>query len=225
MNLQEAMEHLESFGTEQNRKIYKNHGASDNQFGVSYANLKKLKKQIKTDQTLAEQLWETGNDDARVLAMMITDPNLLTAEQVEGWLRDCTYYGVTDALVTYAASKAPFAKEVVGKWMASDEELIGYAGYQLLAHLALHDTELDDAYFSERIAHIAAHIHEEKNRTRYGMNNALIAIGTRNGVLEAQAMEAAIRIGKVYVDHGNTSCKTPDAAAYIKKTNARKKKA
>ena len=30
-------------------------------------------------------------------------------------------------------------------------------------------------------------------------------------------MDAARRIGEVHVDHGETGCKTPDAAAYIQK--------
>jgi hypothetical protein len=47
------------------------------------------------------------------------------------------------------------------------------------------------------------------------MNNALIAIGSRNAALESQAIAAAGRIGKVTVDHGVTDCKTPDAATYI----------
>jgi len=34
---------------------------------------------------------------------------------------------------------------------------------------------------------------------------------------------AARRIGKVEVDHGDTSCKTPDAEPYILKASARKK--
>ena len=49
------------------------------------------------------------------------------------------------------------------------------------------------------------------------MNNALINIGTRNASLRKKATAAAKRIGKVAVDHGETNCKTPDAAAYIKK--------
>ena len=48
------------------------------------------------------------------------------------------------------------------------------------------------------------------------MNSALIAIGIRNEDLERQAIEIAREIGKVQVDHGATSCKTPDAEAYIK---------
>lgn len=33
----------------------------------------------------------------------------------------------------------------------------------------------------------------------------------------------AARIGKVEVDHGETGCKTPDAAVYIRKTLERRK--
>lgn len=56
------------------------------------------------------------------------------------------------------------------------------------------------------------------------MNNALINIGVRNPKLEKKAIAAARRIGKIEVDHGQTSYKTPDAAAYIKKTVAYNKK-
>ena len=55
------------------------------------------------------------------------------------------------------------------------------------------------------------------------MNSALIAIGIRNSALESKALSAAKKIGKVDVDHGETSCKTPDAAKYIRKTVERKK--
>ena len=48
------------------------------------------------------------------------------------------------------------------------------------------------------------------------MNSALIAIGIRNEDLERKAIEIAREIGKVHVDHGATSCKTPDAESYIK---------
>ena len=56
------------------------------------------------------------------------------------------------------------------------------------------------------------------------MNNALINIGVRNSALEKKAVAAAKRIGKVVVDHGETGCKTPDAASYIAKTLAHRRK-
>jgi hypothetical protein len=62
-------------------------------------------------------------------------------------------------------------------------------------------------------------IHHRKNRVRDAMNSARIAIGIRNKKLEERALKVAKNIGKVVVDHGETSCKTPDATAYIRKAN------
>src|SRR6059058_4473360 len=56
MNVQEALATLKSLGTEQNRKIYRRHGAGEDVYGVSFAHLKDLKKKIKTDHELAAGL-------------------------------------------------------------------------------------------------------------------------------------------------------------------------
>jgi hypothetical protein len=50
------------------------------------------------------------------------------------------------------------------------------------------------------------------------MNNAIIAIGVRDHRLERAALAVAAAVGRVDVDHGETNCKTPDAASYIRKT-------
>jgi len=55
------------------------------------------------------------------------------------------------------------------------------------------------------------------------MNNTLIAIGARGGMLEQKALDAAAAVGTVEIDHGETNCKTPDAAAYIQKTLQRRR--
>ena len=81
---------------------------------------------------------------------------------------------------------------------------------------------LPNDYFTAHLATVEAQIHTRKNRVKDAMNNALIAIGIRNGELEAAALAAAARIGKVEVDHGQTGCKTPDAADYIRRTLTRR---
>lgn len=62
MLLQEAMDKLQSLGTEQTRKTYRRHGSGDNVFGVLFGDLKILAKSIKRDHRLACQLWETNFD-------------------------------------------------------------------------------------------------------------------------------------------------------------------
>jgi hypothetical protein len=56
------------------------------------------------------------------------------------------------------------------------------------------------------------------------MNQALICIGVRNSRMEKKARAAAKKIGKVVVDHGQTSCQTPDAAQYMTKVLDHQKK-
>lgn len=87
-----------------------------------------------------------------------------------------------------------------------------------MAKFAMQDPTLPDSYFKAYLAQIEPEILTRKNRVRDAMNSALIAIGVRNAMLQEEALEAAGKIGKVVVDHGQTGCKTPDAAGYIRKT-------
>ena len=66
----------EQLGTAQNVKVYRRHGAGENVYGVSFANLGELKKRIGVDHELALELWQSGNADAQALAAMISDPAL-----------------------------------------------------------------------------------------------------------------------------------------------------
>jgi len=222
MTLDETMTTLEAMGTEQNRKIYRRHGARDPLFGVSYANFGKLKKQLKTDHALALQLWDTGNYDARQLATMIADPKQLGLPTLTAWLEAGPNYPLTDS-VAGLASKTPAAHAALTEWIKSDDEWVESGGWHVLADLALQDQALSDAFFEPYLNTIEHTIHQAKNRVRYEMNSALIAIGIRNDALEARAIDIAGKIGKVYVDHGETGCKTPDAIPYIRKTRAHQK--
>lgn len=223
MTLAETMKTLEALGTAQNRKIYARHGAPASSFGVSFANLYKIQKKIKVDQALANELWETGNGDAMMLATLVGDPSTITVAQLNAWVKGLPGYGFADAVAGLAA-RTPHAEKLSAKWIASKDEFTAQAGWAILAHLAQSSTTLSDDYFLERLNTIERTIHSSKNWTRRAMNGAVIAIGIRNAVLRKAAVAAAKRIGKVEVDHGETSCKTPDAAAYIAKTVERMKK-
>ena len=108
------------------------------------------------------------------------------------------------------------------------------AGWSLVAQQALRDDELPDEelpdeelpdeYFDERLRIIESRIGSAANRVRHCMNGALIAIGGRNEALRESATAAAKRIGPVIVDHGETSCKTPEAVPYINRIWARRTK-
>ncbi|MGH2351210.1 MAG: DNA alkylation repair protein [Chloroflexota bacterium] len=217
----EVMDELRSLGTAQNVKIYRRHGAGEDVFGVSYADLGRLKKRLKVDHPLARALWQSGNHDARVLATMIADPAQMSEADLDAWLADLESYVLAGA-VADLASQTPGVKDRMERWTSSDEEWVGRAGWLLAGYLAQQDATLPDAYFEDLLSRIEARLHGSKNRMRDAMNSAIIAIGSRNRHLEQRAKAVAQRIGKVEVDHGQTGCKTPDAISYIDKVWARK---
>ncbi len=223
MTKTEAMKELRTNGRAETRKTYRRHGVRGEMFGVSYAVLGKMKKKIKTDQSLAEQLWATSNLDARVLATMIADPATIRISTLHAWAKNLDNRGLAGALSNVAAD-APSAKKLMQKWTVAKDEMIGCAGWHTLASMARQDNGLSNVFFDKYLETIESKIHTSKNWVKYAMNNALINIGVRNPALEKKAIAAAQRIGKVEVDHGETNCKTPDAAAYIKKTVAHNKK-
>jgi 3-methyladenine DNA glycosylase AlkD len=222
MTLTEVMRELESMGTEQNRKVYRRHGFGDNQFGVSFANLNKLAKSIKKDNALAEQLWLTGNGDARNLATMIADPKSMAAATLISWIQSIGAYVHADLVGAKVAAKHPEAGAVMTRCMKSKREFEQQVGWDIAGVAAMNGT-MTDAEASRLLETIEKSIHKAPNRARHAMNGAVIAIGLRGPAFKKKAIAAARRIGKVEVDHGETGCVTPDAEAYILKAAARKK--
>jgi 3-methyladenine DNA glycosylase AlkD len=222
MDLATALADLERRGSEATRTTYRRHGVRGDQFGVRYADLKALKKAIKTDQALAEALWATGNHDARILATMVADPKAIGREVLVAWSGDLDNYVLTDALVGLVAASR-HGRALMEEWIGSEDEWLGSAGWSVLGRLALDaGAGLSDEDCAGSLETIRATIHGRKNRVRHAMNGALIGIGLRNPALRVKALECAQAIGKVDVDHGETGCKTPDAATYIAKAAGRR---
>ena len=119
------------------------------------------------------------------------------------------------------AALSPAGLEVLDGWTRSGAEYVRNAGYSLLGTLV---KERPDAMGDDGVAvylkRIEEEIHASPNWARYGMNWALIAVGTYQQGLTEAAVAAAERIGTVDVDHGETSCQTPAAGPYIRKAVA-----
>jgi 3-methyladenine DNA glycosylase AlkD len=221
MDVRTAMAELEAAGTEQNRKIYRRHGAGEVQFGVSFKDLRAMAKRIGHDQVLARGLWSTGNADARLLACMVSEPERMDEDDLDTWLAEITYYTLVDEFVARVASQKPGLRARMERWIRSARDWTAQAGWDLAAALAVHDATVPDRVFSELLVKIENEIGQAGNRTRHAMNGALIAIGLRNEALREAAVDAAARIGPVVVDHGETGCVTPPAIPYIERALAR----
>lgn len=218
MTLAEAMDALEKAGSAQTCKTYARHGASGPMFGVSFATLKTLVKRIGIDHELALALWDTGNFDARNLAFKIVDPARITAADLDRWVGEASGARMCGGYAAMLAAESPHAAAKAEQWAKSKKERERCAYFALLGHLASRDQTRPDSFYLTQLGEIERTIHKAPNAEREAMNLAVIQIGCRNAALRQAATTAARRIGKVEIDHGDTACKTPDAAEYIAKT-------
>ena len=221
MNYKQTMAALKKMGTAQNVKVYRRHGAGENVFGVSCANLKTLAKKIKVDHELALQLWDSGNVDARTLATMVVDASAMNRTLAESWVKDIDYYMLVD-YVAGVVAKSPVAEAKMKAWMKSKKQYVRQSGYSVLASSLVDGVDVSDSECRQYLKTIEKEIHASANRAKHAMNMALIAIGIYKSALTKPAMAAAKRIGKVDVDHGETACKTPDAIPYIERALQRR---
>ena len=220
MNLQETLDTLKAAGKEPTRKTYRRHGAGEDCYGVSTPDLTKLQKKIKLDHALAGELWASGNHEARILATTVADPAKLDGATLDAWAASLANY-IEMGYLAGLAAKSPVARETMERWRDSPVELTASAGWTVFSHLVA-EGEISDAEAEAALARIERDIHGSQNRVRHQMNGVLISIGGRKPALQKKALAAAARIGKVKVDHGDTGCKTPDAADYILKMAERR---
>jgi 3-methyladenine DNA glycosylase AlkD len=226
MTVKKTLAELKRLGSEGTRRIYLRHGASEPLFGVKFADLNKLKKKIGVDHELAVGLWATGNSDAQTLALMVVDPDAMKSSEIDAWLRGVNY-NLLLGMIAGLTAKTSFASTKWKKWSKSKSETSLVAAYNLISSwLKAAADEVPDQTIEDALSRIETSIHDSPNLARQAMNNALMAVGVFREDYRRRAMEVANSIGLVEVDHGETNCKTPDAAAYIKKavTHNRKRK-
>lgn len=213
MTLKEAMSRLESLGNEKIRDLNIRNGAGDNQFGVKLGDLRVIAKEIKIDNALAKELWETGNLDARLLAILILKPKDLTAAELDTMVRSNSVAQVSDWLSSYVTKLHPDKEALRQKWMSEDNPSVLRAGWSLTAERAEKSPEgLDVVALLDRIEKEMKDAHELPQWT---MNYALANIGINFPEHRARAMAIGEKLG-VYRDYPvSKGCTSPFAPIWI----------
>jgi len=219
MTLQEAMKSLESMGNPQTFKTWTNHGAQPPYFGVKVGDMKIIVKKVKKDHDLALGLFDTGNADAMYLAGLIADEEKMTKKNLDDWAKKANWYMISEFAIAAVAAESKHGFDLADKWIKSNKENIASAGWATWSSMisTKANDELDMKKLKSMIDHVTENIHDAQNRVRYTMNGFVISAGGYIEELTDYALKAGEKIGKVYVNVGNTACKVPVITEYIPK--------
>jgi len=195
MGYREVMNKLKALGSPENVAGMARFGiVAKNAYGVSAPAVRRLAREIGTDHRLAQQLWRSGNLDARGLAALIDDPAVVDEQQVESWAKDFDSWAVVDGACNNLFRKTPFAHQKAIEWAKREEEFVKRAGFSLMACLAVHDKDATDARFLRYLAVIKRGARDERNFVKKAVNWALRQIGKRSLRLRREAIKTATEI-------------------------------
>jgi 3-methyladenine DNA glycosylase AlkD len=197
MNAVEVIDLLKQQSNAMHLDGMKRFGIDNSQaLGVSIPKVRQLAKEIKKDQTLSLELWDTGIHECRILASMIGDPTLVTAQQMDKWVADFHSWDVCDQVCGNLFDRTEFAMDKAIEYSASEQEYIKRAGFVLMAEFAVHDKKAADDEFIKFFPIIEREAWDDRNFVKKAVNWALRQIGKRNKTLHKIAIETAKRISQ-----------------------------
>jgi len=166
----------------------------EQRLGVSVPDMRKLAKEIGRDHKLALDLWRTGIAEARIVAAMVGDPDKLTEEEMEDWVKGINSWDVCDQVCMNLFEKNQLAWRKIADWSEREEEFVKRTAFSLIACLAWHDKKASDEKFIELLPVIIRGATDERNFVKKAVNWALRNIGKRNLNLNKAAINAAKEI-------------------------------
>ena len=196
--LKEVIKKLESKASPSNLEGMARFGmATENRLGLPVPEMRKIAKEIGKDHKLGLELWKTGYAEARIVAGFISEPEKLTEEQMDDWVKDFDSWDVCDQLCASLFDKSPLAWKKVYDWSDREEEFVKRGSYALIACLAWHDKEAEDQKFIDTFPLIKKASTDDRNFVKKAVNWALRNIGKRNRNLNKAVLKLAKDIKKL----------------------------
>ena len=211
--LKTTLAQLESLGDEKVRSQTKKHGVGAKQFGVRLGDIRKLAATIKTNDTLAMALWDTGNYDARLLAILLITPRKLSREKMDRMVRSVASAQVADWLNSYVVKNHPDKESLRQTWMEDDDPWAARAGWSLTSgRVAREPAGLD---LSALLGRIEAEMGSADPKVQWTMNSCLAGIGIHFPKHRKRAIAIGERLG-IYRDYPvSKGCTSPFAPIWI----------
>jgi len=153
-----------------------------------------MAKEIGMNHNLANRLWGSKIHEARILASLISNPEMVTEEQIEKWAKDFDSWDVCDLCCGNLFDKTKYAYKKAVEWSSRDEEFVKRAGFVLMATLAVHDKKAQDEDFLKFFPLMIREATDRRNFVKKAVNWALRQIGKRNLNLNKKAIKTAKEI-------------------------------
>lgn len=195
---------------------------------VNLTKLRALAKEIRSNHDLARELWQTGDTESRLVALLICRPKEFSEAELDAMLREAKIPKVHGWLVDYVVKKSAHLEPLRALWMADRDPVVQSAGWALTAFRVAKgqagaapaarsngNREVPALDLPVLLDDIESRMQEAPERLQWAMNQCLAEIGIQTPKLR----ERAIAIGEkleVLKDYPTPpGCTSPFAPIWI----------
>jgi len=122
---------------------------------------------------------------------MVAEPEKVTEDLMEAWVKDFTSWDVCDQVCSNLFDRTQFAYRKAVEWSKRNEEFVKRSGFVLMATLSVHDKKAKDQDFEKFFPIIIREAVDDRNFVKKAVNWSLRQIGKRNLILNTKAIKLA----------------------------------
>ncbi|HTT99580.1 MAG TPA: DNA alkylation repair protein [Rhizomicrobium sp.] len=191
MTAKAAIARLAALGSEKRKE----HGAkvgidAVELLGVSTADVRRLGKEIGRDQTLADQLWDSGIHEAQILAVLVAEPAKVTETKLEKWLGRVRTWDLCDHLCNELVLRLPDPDRFIRKWAKDNRLYFRRAAFATMACRAVHAPQIVSEEIDSFLKLICA-VDDDRPHVMKAVSWALREIGKIDLTAHDRAMAVA----------------------------------
>lgn len=185
---------LEKHGSAENRAGMAHFGIdTDKAFGVGNTLLRPFARTLGRDHVRAEDLWQTGWREARLLALFTEEPTRVSPSQAWRMAEDFNSWEIVDHAADLFV-EAGHLETLVPEFAADEREFVRRTAFAMIAWAAVHLKKRDDADFIALLPLIEAHATDPRNFVKKAVNWALRQIGKRSLTCHGPALALAEKL-------------------------------
>ncbi|MFT4645920.1 MAG: 3-methyladenine DNA glycosylase AlkD, partial [Planctomycetota bacterium] len=152
---------------------------------------------IGNDSKLAQQLFDSGIYEARILCSKIFNIHGLTNELLEKWVVTFENWEICDSFCMGLLAKIKFAIPKILEWSVRENEFEKRAAFAILAAYCMADKKAANTVFEDFFPVILREANDDRLYLRKAVNWALRNIGKRNIDLHQKVLRVANEIVKM----------------------------
>ncbi len=154
--------------------------SADKAYGIKMPVLRKLAKEIGKNTPLAEELWNEGHHECKLLAGLIANPKEVALEQMDRWVNEIYSWDVCDQLCINLLVKTDARWTLTERWIHNESEYVRRAGIVMIVALRIHDKKAKDKDLEQFFPLLKKYATDERNFVKKAVNWAIRELGKRS---------------------------------------------